>query len=293
MKIKESIGRKTFLTVNTLFMLFMIAITIYPFVHVLFASLSDSGELIKNRGLLWRPVGFTLSAYKMVFKNPNIYTGYTTTVFVVAAGTAINLFMTSIGAFVLSRRQLRGRGFLMVMVIITMYISGGMIPRYLIIANTLNLRDSLLSLILPGAISTYNLIIMRSNFMQIPISLEEAAKIDGANDIYILFKVILPLSVPIIAVMALFYGVAHWNSWFDAMLFLRDRNKYPVQLIMREILISSSTSSMTQGVGGDAYEIGESIKYATIVITTVPILLIYPFIQKYFVKGMMIGAVKG
>lgn len=178
----------------------------------------------------------------------------------------------------------------MAVIIITMYVSGGMIPRYLIIANTLHLKDSLLSLILPGAISTYNLIIMRTNFMQIPQSLEEAARIDGANDISILFKVILPLSVPVLAVMTLFYGVSHWNAWFDAMLFLRERSKYPLQLIMREILISNSANAMSDS---GAYEIGESIKYATIIFTTVPILLVYPFIQRYFVKGIMIGAIKG
>lgn len=293
MKVKESLSRRTFLCFNTILMIFMVVITIYPLAHVLFASFSDSNELIKHRGLLLYPLGFSVKAYMMVFKNPNILTGYTTTIYVVVCGTILNLIMTSIGAFVLSRRNLRGRSIMMVFVVITMYISGGMIPRYLIIANTLNLQNNLLALILPGAISTYNLIIMRTNFMQIPTGLEEAARIDGANDIVILFRIIIPLSIPILAVMALFYGVAHWNSWFDAMLFLRDRDKYPLQLIMREILISSSTGAMSQAGGDNAYEIGESIKYATIIITTVPILLIYPFIQRYFVKGIMIGALKG
>ncbi len=290
MKVKESIGRRIFCKVNIFIMIGMIVITAYPLIHVLFASLSDSGALLKHRGLLLYPVGFNLNAYSVVIKNPNITSGYLTTIFVVVSGTLINLFMTSIGAFVLSRRTLRGRHFLMAVIIITMYVSGGMIPRYLIIANTLHLKDSLLSLILPGAISTYNLIIMRTNFMQIPQSLEEAARIDGANDISILFKVILPLSVPVLAVMTLFYGVSHWNAWFDAMLFLRERSKYPLQLIMREILISNSASAMSDS---GTYEIGESIKYATIIFTTVPILLVYPFIQRYFVKGIMIGAIKG
>lgn len=292
MKVKESISRRLFCKLNIILMIGMMVITIYPLLHVLFASFSDSSALLRHRGLLLHPIGFNWNAYKMVLSNPNITSGYMTTIFVVVCGTIINLFMTSIGAFVLSRRKLRGKNILMAVIVLTMYVSGGMIPRYLIIANTLHLGDSLLSLILPGAISTYNLIIMRTNFMQIPQSLEEAAKIDGANDIAILFKVILPLSVPVLAVMTLFYGVSHWNAWFDAMLFLRDRSKYPLQLIMREILISNSTSSMS-GASGGAYEIGESIKYATIIFTTVPILLIYPFIQRYFVKGIMIGAIKG
>ncbi len=290
MKVKESIGRRIFCKINILIMIGMMVITAYPLIHVLFASMSDSGELLKHRGLLLYPIGFSLKAYGLVMKNPNITSGYLTTLLVVVSGTLLNLFMTSIGAFVLSRRNLRGKNILMAVIIITMYVSGGMIPRYLIIANTLHLKDSLFSLILPGAISTYNLIIMRTNFMQIPQSLEEAARIDGANDISILFKVILPLSVPVLAVMTLFYGVSHWNAWFDAMLFLRERSKYPLQLIMREILISSSTSAMSDS---GAYEIGESIKYATIIFTTVPILLVYPFIQRYFVKGIMVGAIKG
>ena len=293
MKVKESIGRRFFLKANNVFMIFMIFITVYPLAHVLFASLSNSNELLRHRGMLLYPLGFNLEAYKLVFKNPNILNGYIITIGVVVLGTVTNLIMTSIGAFVLSRQNLRGKGFLMAMVVATMYVSGGMIPRYLIIANTLHLKDNFLALILPTAISTYNLIIMRTNFMQIPRSLEEAAKIDGANDLCIFIRVILPLSVPIIAVMALFYGVSHWNAWFDAMLFLRDRSKYPLQLVMREILISNSTNSMMQSGGDGAYEIGESIKYATIIITTIPILLVYPFIQRYFVKGIMIGALKG
>ena len=180
----------------------------------------------------------------------------------------------------------------MIMVMITMYISGGLIPRYLLIYETLGMKNSLWALILPTAVSTWNLLVMRSNFQQIPAGLEEAAKIDGANDLVVLFAVVLPLSKAIIAVMVLFYGVAHWNAWFDAMLFIRDREKFPVQLIMREILISNSTDSMQSY--GDSYNgVAESIKYATIIITTVPILVVYPFIQKYFVKGVMIGAIKG
>lgn len=182
----------------------------------------------------------------------------------------------------------------MLMIIFTMYFQGGLIPRYLLVNNTLHLANNLLALILPGAISAWNLIVMRTNFEGIPDSLEESAKLDGANDFVILFRIILPLSKAVLAVMVLFYGVSHWNAWFDAIIFLRERNLYPLQLILREILISNSTDTMTTSiVGYDQYAIGENIKYATIIVATVPILCIYPFIQKYFVKGVMVGAVKG
>lgn len=290
--IKRSIGEQIFGILNSLFMIFMIIITLYPFLHILLASVSESSQLMAHRGILLKPLGFNFNAYSLVFKNPNIYTGFRTTLIVLVGATTLNILLTSIGAFLLSRRDWKFGGFLMIMVMITMYISGGLIPRYLLIYETLGMKNSLWALILPTAVSTWNLLVMRSNFQQIPAGLEEAAKIDGANDLVVLFAVVLPLSKAIIAVMVLFYGVAHWNAWFDAMLFIRDREKFPVQLIMREILISNSTDSMQSY--GDSYNgVAESIKYATIIITTVPILVVYPFIQKYFVKGVMIGAIKG
>lgn len=291
-EVKKTKGEKIFGVFNTLFMLFMILITLYPFLYVLFASVSESNMLMSHRGALLKPLGFNMRAYTLVFKNPNIYTGFKTTAIVLVAGTTLNIMLTSIGAYLLSRRNFKFGEFMMLMVMITMYVSGGMIPRYLLIYETLNLKNSLWALILPNAVSTWNLIVMRTNFRQIPESLEESAKIDGANDLVVLFAIVLPLSKAIIAVMILFYGVAHWNAWFDALLFIRDREKFPIQLIMREILISNSTDSMQSY--GDSYNgVSESIKYATIIITTIPILMIYPFIQKYFVKGIMIGAVKG
>ena len=291
-EVKKTKGEKIFGVFNTLFMLFMILITLYPFLYVLFASVSESNMLMSHRGVLLKPLGFNMRAYTLVFKNPNIYTGFKTTAIVLVAGTTLNIMLTSIGAYLLSRRNFKFGEFMMLMVMITMYVSGGMIPRYLLIYETLNLKNSLWALILQNAVSTWNLIVMRTNFRQIPESLEESAKIDGANDLVVLFAIVLPLSKAIIAVMILFYGVAHWNAWFDALLFIRDREKFPIQLIMREILISNSTDSMQSY--GDSYNgVSESIKYATIIITTIPILMIYPFIQKYFVKGIMIGAVKG
>ncbi len=294
MRIKTSKSEKLFNIINIIIMLLMIIITVYPFYYVLICSFSEGSQLMSARGFILRPLGINFEAYKSVFGNPNIFTGYKMTLIILILGTFINITLTSIGAFLLTRRNFAIKNVLGYMMIFTMYFSGGLIPTYLLVNNTLKLGDTIWALVLPGAISTYNLIIMRSNFASIPQSLEESAEIDGANDIVVLFKIILPLSLPIIAVMVLFYGVAHWNSWFNAMLYMRTRSKYPLQLILREILLMNETGNMSGGAAvGDAYMIGENIKYATIMVATIPILLVYPFIQKYFVKGIMVGAVKG
>ena len=292
---KKSIGSRIFDLFNYLFMLGVIVVTVYPMFYVLVCSLSDSSSLIGTRGLILFPKGFNIAAYAAVFGNPNIFSGYRVTLFVVVVGTVLSVAATAIGAFLITRKSFRIRKVLSYMMVFTMYFSGGMIPTYLMVYKWLHLGDSVWALILPVMISTYNLLIMKANFAALPDSLEEAAKIDGANDILILFRIILPLSMPVIAVMFLYYGVGYWNSWFTAMMYLRTRAKFPLQLILREILLSNDVTSMDTGgaAAGDRYLIGESLKYATIVVATVPILCLYPFIQKYFVKGIMIGAVKG
>ncbi|MBW7452777.1 carbohydrate ABC transporter permease [Paenibacillus sepulcri] len=290
--IKRSLGEKSFDVFNVILMLLLCFITLYPFLYVLFASFSDPSEVAQHRGLLFAPRGFNLSAYKAVFDNPMIAKGYQNTLFYVLAGTAINLFMTSLGAYALSRRNLYFKNHIMFMIVITMVFSGGLIPSYLLIGN-LGMLNTPWALLIPGAISTFNLIIMRTAFQAIPVSLEESAKIDGANDLTILFRVVIPLSMPVIAVMILWYAVGHWNSYFSALIYLRDRELYPLQLILREILITNSTDAMMTGASvGDKMPIGETIKYATIIVSTLPILCLYPFLQKYFVKGVMIGAIK-
>ncbi len=294
MVLKKTAADKTFEVMNIIIMLFLIVITLYPFLYIVFASFSNSDDLIRHSGLLLYPLGLNLNAYKMVFQNPNIFTGYGNTLIVLVVGTALNLLMTSFGAYVLSRKGFPGKRVLLVLIVFTMYFQGGMIPRYLLIYDTLNLGDSLLALIIPQAISTYNLIVMRTSFLGVPDSLEESAKIDGANDFVILFRIILPVSMSVVAVMILFYGVTHWNAWFDAMIFLRDRKRYPLQLILREILILNSTETMAvESADVNNMAVGESIKYATIMVATLPVLAVYPFLQKYFVKGVMIGAIKG
>ncbi|WP_282942678.1 carbohydrate ABC transporter permease [Paenibacillus sp. RC67] len=288
---KLSFGEKTFNAINIAFMIVLCFLTLYPFLYVAFSSLSDPGLLAKHRGLIWWPYGFSLNAYKAVFANPNILKGYGNTIFYVVFGTLLNLIMTSLGAYFLSRRNVFFKNTVMFMIVITMFFQGGLIPTYLLVSN-LGLVDTVWAMIIPGAINTWNLIIMRTSFQAVPISLEESAKIDGASDWTVMWRVIIPLSIPVMAVMVLFYAVGHWNAWFGAMIYLRDRNLYPLQLILREILITNSTDSMTTNAGVDKMPIGETIKYATIMVATLPILVLYPFMQKYFVKGVMIGALK-
>lgn len=290
---RKSVGEKTFDLFNTIFMLLIIVLTLYPFLFVVFASMSDPIEFAQHRGLLLYPEGMQFDAYSMVLGNPDILTGYKNTLFIVIIGTALNIIVTSMLAYTLSRKGLLLNNYIMFFIIFTMFFSGGMIPSYLLIGN-LGLMGSRWALILPGLVNTMNMIIMRTNFLNIPDSLEESARLDGANDFRILINIILPVSLPVISVMVLFYGVAHWNSWFGAMLYIRDRKLYPLQLILREILIFSSTDDMMTSLGiKKGKDMSEIIKYATIMVATIPILLAYPFLQKYFVKGVMVGAVKG
>lgn len=292
MHYKRNIGRSVFDFFNLLFMLFIITITLYPVIYIVFASFSDAVGFITHKGILFKPVGFSLDAYKMVLKYPMIGRGYLNTLIIVVCGVTVNIAMTSIGAYFLSRKGVLFRNIIMFGIVFTLYFNGGLIPFYFTVKE-LGIDNSLLALILPGAISTMNLIIMRTSFMSIPDSMEESAKMDGARHGTILFRIILPLSLPTVAVMILYYGVGHWNSWFNALLFIRDRQLLPLQVILREILIANNTMDISSGIdSADKLMIGEIIKYSAIVISIVPILMLYPFLQKYFVKGVMIGALK-
>ncbi|WP_278767303.1 carbohydrate ABC transporter permease [Eisenbergiella tayi] len=288
MKKKNSNGWG-FRLINGIILAVISLMTLYPFLYVIFASFSDPVKLMGSSSLLLKPLGFSLNAYKKVFVNPSIYSGYLNTIFYVAAGTLVNILATCMAAYVLSRKQFMLRRFLTIMFIFTMYFNGGLIPSYLLIKD-LGLINSRLSLILPGAVSTFNLMIMITGFEGIPQSLEESARIDGAGDWTILFRIIMPLAKPTIMVILLYYAVGHWNSWFNAMIYLRDADKMPIQIFLRDILTRSQLGAMTGQT--DVEDVGQTIKYATIIVSTVPILCIYPFIQKHFVKGVMIGAVK-
>lgn len=292
-KIKRSVSERMFDVCNVILQLLIAVVMIYPMLYVVFSSFSEPMAYVGHKGMLWHSIGFTLDSYKAALRHPLLIQGYANTLFILFFGVTINIILTTFGAYFLSRRNVRYQKIIAIYIIITMFINGGMIPFYFVV-RAVGLENSLWSLILPTAVNTFNLMILRVSFASVPASLEESAKIDGAGHLTIMFKIILPVSKASIAVILLYYAVGHWNAWFNAMLFLNEREKYPLQLILREILISNDTASMTSGGAvGDLEYMGETIKYAVIMISTVPILCLYPFIQKYFTKGVMVGAVKG
>jgi putative aldouronate transport system permease protein len=290
--IQVSTGEKIAKIIIYFFLIVIMFICAYPVWYVAVASFSDSNDLMRHSGLLLWPKSFTLAAYEKVVSNPMIGRGYLNTLFILIIGVTLNIVMTSIGAYFLSRKRVLFQKPITVLIIFTMFFSGGMIPFYLNL-KSLHLTGTLWGLIFPFMINTYNLVIMRTSFASIPESLFEAAHIDGASHTHCLFNIVLPLSKAIIAVMILYYGVGIWNSWFWASAILRERNMYPLQVILREILLSNDVSSMTEGTAVEDMEsVAMSIRYATIMVATIPILCVYPFLQKYFTKGTLVGAVK-
>ena len=266
----------------------------YTLIFVVSASFSNP-DLVMRGEMVLLPKGFNLNAYREVFRNARIWQGYWNTVVLAVVGTALNVALTLMAAYPLSRRDLPGSRALMLVVTFTMYFSGGLVPTYLLVRD-LGIVDTVWSLILPGAIATYNLIVARTFFQtSIPAELYEAAEIDGCGNTEMLWRIVLPLSSAIIAILVLYYSVGHWNAYFGALIYLRSPQKYPLQLILREILILNQTEEMgTNEVGmGEKILLAESIKYAVIVVSSMPVMLLYPFVQKYFVKGVMIGAIKG
>lgn len=294
-KIKEPIGERVFNIFNNVFMFLIMIIMVYPMWYVLVASFSESQKMVGFEGIMWLPRGLSLDSYRLMVKNPMVLRGYLNTIYIVVVSVSLNIIFTAIGAYFLSRKNVMWQKYVMIMVTLTMFFSGGMIPDYLTFTKIYHLRNSYWVLILPGLINTFNLIVMRTSFASIPDSLCESATIDGAGHWRVLFSIVLPLSKAVMAVIILYYAVAHWNEWFNASIYLSDRTKYPLQLILREILISNDTTSMTAGnvdARANKESVAETIKYATIVVATVPILCVYPFLQKYFTKGTLIGAVK-
>lgn len=275
-------------------------LVLYPLIYILSASVSNPHHV--NSGEMWLfPKEWTLMGYEAIFANSQIWIGYKNTIIYTLLGTAVNLAVTLPCAYALSRKDFYGRNFLMNFLIIPMFISGGMIPSYLLMRN-LGMLDTIWAMIIPGAASMYNIVVTRTFFeTTIPRELEEAAIIDGCNDFTMFFKIILPLSLPIIAVMGLFYGVGHWNSFFGALIYLTDKAKYPLQMILREILVLQDLSSTgNQLVNSSMAELAfskqqlsEVIKYGVMIVSTLPIIIVYPFLQKYFVKGVMVGSLKG
>ncbi|GHU75502.1 sugar ABC transporter permease [Clostridia bacterium] len=288
---RRSIGSRVFDLGNAALQCLIVFASIYPFLYVLFASVSNPARLVTYSGFLYAPLGFTMNAYRLIMRNGNIIMGYKNTFIYVTLGLCVNMVITILGAFVLSRKDLRLKRVLLWIAMFTMFFGGGLIPTFLVIKD-LGMIDTVWSMVLPNALSTYNMLVLRTAFITLPPSLEESARLDGANDLTILLRILLPLIIPNLAVIALFYTVGHWNSWFNAMIYLRTRTKFPLQTILREILILSQEDFSVQVNRDEATNINELIKYATIIVATVPILCVYPFLQKYFIKGVMLGAVK-
>lgn len=269
-----------------------VVVTLYPFVYVISMSLS-SLEAVAAQKVKLLPVGFSLDSYKLVFSNPDLLRSYYNTIWYTAVGTALSVAVTILGAYPLSRRELIWRKPFMLAIIVTMYFSGGMIPGFLLVKN-LGLLDTRWAIVIPPLVSAFNMIVCKTFFESTNESVIESAKLDGCNDIGILWRIVLPVSMPIVAVMALFYAVDRWNSYFSALLYLRDSKLYPLQIYLMNTLIQDNDSSAMQTVEDAAKRamMAAQIKYALIIVSTLPILFVYPFVQKYFVKGVMLGSVK-
>ncbi|MDO4327345.1 MAG: carbohydrate ABC transporter permease [bacterium] len=286
----QSLGSRLFDVGNYILLALVGLVMFYPMYYVFIISIS-SAEFINQGSVNLFPRGINWDAYKIVFKNEQIWTGYKNTILYTTVGTLINLACTAMCAYPLSRKDLYGRSVITVIVTLTMFVSGGLIPLYLVVSQ-LKLLNTMWAIVLPPAISTYNMIVMRTSFSAIPDSLMESAYLDGANDIQILARIVLPLSKPIMATMTLFYAVSHWNSYFPAMIYLNDQAKYPVQVIMRDIVIQGDMAQ-NGDIASNLNVVATNYKYAVIIISVIPILMVYPLLQKYFTKGVMVGAVKG
>lgn len=284
-------GRIVFQCINYTILFLLMVASLYPVLYVLAASLSSFEFLAQGKvGIL--PMGFNLDAYQRILSYPMIGRAYANTVFYTVAGTAISLFLSALAAYPLSRRPFPGQKFMSGVIVVAMLFSAGIIPTFLIVTK-MNLYNTVWSILLPTAVSSFNVILLKNFFQQIPYELEESAALDGCSQLKILFKIILPLSLPGIVTVGLFYAVAQWNSYFPAMLYLRDRSLMPMQIILRDIVIQNQTADLSIDLVNGSDQISESVKYATIMVATIPIMLVYPFIQKYFVKGIMVGSVKG
>lgn len=293
--VKESAGDRLFDIINYILLAIVLTIVLYPLIFVAVASISNPAAVVKGEVWLF-PKEINFTGYEKVFANKEILNGYMNTILYTVVGTIVNVGMTILAAYPLSRKDFRGRNIFTALFVFTMFFSGGLIPTYLIVKD-LGMTNTMWALIIPNAVAIWNIIIMRTFFQQsIPFEIQESAQMDGCGNLKILLKIILPLSMPILAVMTLFYSVAHWNSFFSALIYLTERDKYPLQLFLREILIQSNMQDMIQtseeSLAKTIME-AESIKYALVIVANLPILMLYPFLQRYFVKGMIIGAIKG
>lgn len=297
MKSAVTKGDKLFTIINIILVSVISLIILYPLIFVVNASFSDPTRIYEVPLLLY-PRGFNIEGYKEVLKSTDIWVGFKNAVLYTVLGTIINLIVTTVAAYPLSRPGLRGKRIITLFFTITMFFSGGLIPTYLV-NQQLGIINSLWVMILPGALGVYNMILMRTYFSQnIPNDLIESAYIDDANDLWLLWKVVLPLATPIIAVMAMFYGVGRWNSYFDVLIYLQDRARYPLQIILREILVQGQFGQdMNQVIAGSAESellmLKMTLKYSVVIVSSLPVLLFYPVVAKYFEKGILVGSIKG
>jgi putative aldouronate transport system permease protein len=296
-KFISSKSDKIFDVINIVLICLLTIILIYPVIFVVMASFSNPNKIYEVPFLLW-PRGFNINGYIEILKNKDILVGFKNAILYTALGTSVSLIVTILGAYPLSRKDLRGRSFFTLIFTITMFFGGGLIPTYLV-NQQLGIINTIWVMILPGAVGVYNMILMRTFFQQnIPSELIESAYMDGANDMQLLYKIILPLSTPIIVVIAMFNGVGRWNAYFDAMIYLRDRAKFPLQLILREILIQGQFGDdVNQTLVGSAQDelmmLKLTLKYSVVIVSTLPVLIFYPLVAKYFEKGILVGAIKG
>jgi putative aldouronate transport system permease protein len=290
-KIKKSAGEVAFNVFNVAFMVIVSALMVMPLLNAYAISFSANAPAARGEVGFW-PVGFTVDAYKYLKNFSILATGFKNSAFLLSFGTCVNMFFTILTAYPLSRKTLAGRKFFLAAIVFTMMFSGGLIPMYLLLLK-LKLINTTWSLILPGMISAWNLIIMKNFFESIPKELIEAARVDGMSEMRIVVKIIIPLSMSAIATIALFYGVGHWNAYFSAAIYINERSKWPLQLVLREIVVAAQMAQAQTGMDLALNVPVEPLKMAVIVVTTTPILCIYPFIQKYFVKGVIMGAIKG
>lgn len=290
MKVKKPKGHQIFLIVNTVVMLLVIFVTLYPFVYLVAQSFSSDTAVSAGK-VTFFPIDFTTSTYRYIFRNMDFFRYYGNTIFYSLLGTFLSVISTAVLAYPLSKPRLRLNKFFLPFVIFTMYFTGGMIPNFILVTQWLGLRDSMWALLLPGTISTFNLLLMKSFFAGIPEQLEEAASIDGMNAYQIFLKIILPLSKPILATMALFYLVGMWNEWFAPFLYLDSKEKWPVALYVRQLV--EGANNVEIGAGAEASSVQATLKSAAMIVTSLPIICVYPYVQRYFVQGMTMGAVKG
>jgi putative aldouronate transport system permease protein len=288
--VKDSTGYKVFRVFNITALLMIVFVTFYPFLNMVAQSFSSEGNISAARVNLI-PLGFNIETYKIVMGNALFWTSYKNTVIYTVVGTLISLVLTTTFAYAISKRHLKGRNFFIAIAVFTMFFNGGIIPNYVLISS-LGMRDTLWAIVLPNAISVFNLLIMKSFFENMPAELEEAGAIDGLSTYGILFRIVLPLSKAVLATMVLFYAVINWNAWFGAFLYLDKSSLFPVTIYLRNMIAGASTASSLGGNAENVTQIASNIKSVTMVLSVVPILLIYPFVQKYFVSGVMLGSVK-